>query len=153
MFTQDVVQYQKDHPIPPGVLHKFPNYGNFPLLLSRIHRPKLAPNTADASEVAHLRGYNEALLDSKWRKDRVGEHVPAREAYMYVPNFGRVQVMFSDYPDGSSYPLVTLPKMTPHDVLQVLDKQRLVAQKSWAGGGRRVEATGPSVLELAMASA
>ncbi|KAL8271035.1 hypothetical protein Esti_005020 [Eimeria stiedai] len=138
MFTEDVVQYQKEHPIPPGVLHRYPKYEKFPLLLNRIYRPKLQPNIAGASEVAHLRGYNEALLENEWRKDKVRDHVPAREAYMYVPNFGRVQVMFSDYPDGSSYPFVTLPKMTPHDILQVLDKQRLATQKSWASWFKRL---------------
>lgn len=54
-----------------------------------------------------------------------------RKAYMHVPNFGRVQVMLTNYPDGTSYPLVTLPKMTPYDILKVLDKQEEVRRRSW----------------------
>lgn len=50
---------------------------------------------------------------------------------MYVPNFGRVQVLLTDYPDGTSYPLVTLPKMTPYDILVALE-QKKAKQRSWA---------------------
>ena len=57
-----------------------------------------------------------------------------RDAYMYVPNFGRVQVVLTDYPDGKSYPLVTLPKMTPYDIFAVLDKQKkAIKERSWWG--------------------
>lgn len=50
---------------------------------------------------------------------------------MHVPNFGRVQVVLTDFPDGTSYPLVTLPKMTPYDILKVLDKQQEAKERSW----------------------
>lgn len=64
MFTEDIVQYQLEHPIPPEVLQRFPGYENFPLLLSRIDRPKLEPNITDQSKVKHLRGHNEAMLEN-----------------------------------------------------------------------------------------
>ena len=53
---------------------------------------------------------------------------------MYVPNFGRVQVLLTDFSDGTSYPLVTLPKMTPYDILGVLDQQQKARERSWVNG-------------------
>lgn len=51
---------------------------------------------------------------------------------MYVPNLGRVQAVLSESKDGSTFPLVTLPKMTPRDILKVMDKQRQLEQRRWA---------------------
>ncbi|CDI75371.1 hypothetical protein, conserved [Eimeria praecox] len=130
-FTEDVKQYQLDHPIPPAMLKKYPNYANFPLLLSRIHRPALEPNVKEVKDFEHLRGHNEAMLENKWQHERISGSLPLRETYMYVPNFGRVQAILSDFPDGTSYPLVTLPKMTPYDILRVLDKQQQAKERSW----------------------
>ncbi|KAL8427937.1 hypothetical protein Efla_003451 [Eimeria flavescens] len=118
MFTESVVQYQKEHPIPPDALQKFPNYENFPLLLNKIERPKLEPNIKNVSDVERLRGYNEDLMENIWWRQEMTNGLSIRRAYMYVPNFGRVQVVLSDFPDGTSYPLVTLPKMTPHDIVK-----------------------------------
>nr|AGZ15730.1 hypothetical protein [Eimeria maxima] len=121
----NVKQYQLDHPIPPSMLKKYPNYGKFPLLLNQIHRPTLEPNVKDVKDFEHLRE------EEKERKDR---GLSMREAYMYVPNFGRVQVLLTDFSDGTSYPLVTLPKMTPYDILGVLDQQQKARERSWVNG-------------------
>lgn len=64
MFTEDVTQYHLEHQIPPGVQEKFPNYDKFPLLLSKIDRPKLKGNIAKHSDVKHLRGHNEYMLEN-----------------------------------------------------------------------------------------
>ncbi|CDJ66283.1 hypothetical protein, conserved [Eimeria necatrix] len=130
-FTEEPVQYHLDHPFPPSVLKKYPNYADFPLLLNKVHRPTLKPNFRDRHEVEHLRGHNEAMLESHCGEKPLDSQVAVREAYMHVPNFGRVQVVLTDYPDGTSYPLVTLPKMTPHDILKVLDMQKAAQQRSW----------------------
>lgn len=124
MFTDQFVEYQHEYPIPPGVLEKFPKYETYPLLLSQIDRNKLAPNNADLSDVKHLRGHNEKMLENRYPRRQLSKDVIVREAYKYVPNFGRVQVLYTDYPNGTSYPLVTLPKMTPYDILTVMEKMQ-----------------------------
>ncbi|CDJ61623.1 hypothetical protein, conserved [Eimeria maxima] len=103
-FTEDVKQYQLDHPIPPSMLKKYPNYGKFPLLLNQIHRPTLEPNVKDVKDFEHLRGHNEAMLENKWEeeKERKDRGLSMREAYMYVPNFGRVQVLLTDFSDETA---------------------------------------------------
>ncbi|CDJ47728.1 hypothetical protein, conserved [Eimeria brunetti] len=130
-FTEDVKQYHLDHPPPPEALKKYPNYENFPLLLSRIHRPTLEPNIKETKHFEHLRGHNEAMLENKWQQELMNQGVSVRETYLHVPNFGRVQAVLTDYPDGTSYPLVTLPKMTPYDILTVLDRQQKAKEMSW----------------------
>lgn len=72
------------------------------------------------------------LLVYSVKKKQVSESVSLREGYMYVPNFGRVQVVLTDYRDGKSYPLVTLPKMTPYDILTVLERmEKARRRRSW----------------------
>lgn len=71
------------------------------------------------------------LLVFSVKKKQITENISLRERYMYVPNFGRVQVVLTDYPDGKSYPLVTLPKMTPYDILNVLERMAKARRRSW----------------------
>ncbi|CDJ36064.1 uncharacterized protein EMH_0006630 [Eimeria mitis] len=130
-FTEDVKQYHLDHPVPPDGPQRFPNYENFPLLLNQVHRPTLEPNFKETKHSEHLRGHNEAMLENKWQHEGMHRNLQMRETYMHVPNFGRVQAVLTDFPDGTSYPLVTLPKMTPYDILSVLDRQQKAREMSW----------------------
>lgn len=70
MFTEDVRQYHLDHPIPPHVLQKFPNYKDFPLLLNVFNRPDTEPTVTEVERVKHLRGHNEKLLENKCKPSR-----------------------------------------------------------------------------------
>ncbi|XP_026190345.1 uncharacterized protein LOC34621504 [Cyclospora cayetanensis] len=124
MFTKEVTQYQLEYPCPPAAVRRFPGYESFPLLLSHFEKQKLDSNITDEEDVKHLRGHNEAMLENAWRGKPLVKGPVVREAYMHVPSFGRVQVMLTEYQDGTSYPLVTLPKMTPYDILNVLERQR-----------------------------
>lgn len=64
MFVEEVKDYRPDYPFAPRMLQQYPNYGEFPLLLSKFQRDELSKNIVDFSKVSSLRGHNEYMMEN-----------------------------------------------------------------------------------------
>lgn len=64
MFVEEVKDYRSDYPYSRRMLHRYPKYGEFPLLLSKFQGDELSQNIVDFSEVSNIRGHNEYMMEN-----------------------------------------------------------------------------------------
>lgn len=119
-----VGSYLEDYAVPPS--QKGHSFDKDPLL-----RSVLTPqdNFPYIREQATYHGQPLNYTHNDWMLDNVMDTTTAQKccpgtvpAYADIPHLGRVQCTYLRQPDGTVYPLVTLPKMTPHDILKVLER-------------------------------
>ncbi|PFH37425.1 hypothetical protein BESB_038830 [Besnoitia besnoiti] len=103
------------------------HFDHDPLLRNRLTPTDALPYIREQGNVGHPLNFfhNDLMLDNVMLPGQLEHYCPGTVAtYVDVPNFGRMQGLYAKQKDGTVYPLITLPKMTPHDIFKTLEKMQ-----------------------------
>ncbi|EPR63851.1 hypothetical protein TGGT1_217510 [Toxoplasma gondii GT1] len=117
--------YLEHYPVPPPLDGH--NFSGDALLRSRLNPSDPLSYRREQGNPGHPEKFyhNDLMLDNIMIPGKMGEICPGTvSSYVDVPNFGRMQGLFAKQADGTVYPLITLPKMTPHDIFKTLDRMK-----------------------------
>ncbi|CBZ55802.1 conserved hypothetical protein [Neospora caninum Liverpool] len=129
--TQAQGSYLEHYPVPPPLDGH--HFGGDPLLRSRLAPTDARSYMREQGHPGHPQKFyhNDLMLDNIMSPGKIGEICAGTvPTYVDVPNFGRMQGLFAKQADGTVYPLITLPKMTPHDIFKTIDKMQAQKRKS-----------------------